>query len=78
MKGFAQRTYSANVAARNDAGTADKRGADVGNDSTVQVRHHHDIELARLRNKLHRTRRTQPGLKRNRLSTYVLSTIMSL
>lgn len=61
VKGFAQRTYSANVAARNNAGTADKCGADVGNDSTVQVRHDHDIELTRLRDKLHRTGRAQSG-----------------
>ena len=52
-----RKTYPANVATRDDTGTTDKGGTDVRDDGTVQVRHDHDIELARARDKLHGTRK---------------------
>ena len=45
---------AAHVAARHDASPADQPGADVGQDAAVQIRHHHDVELLRARDALHR------------------------
>ena len=36
---------TAHVASRNDTGATDKAGTDVGQDTSVQVGHHHNIEL---------------------------------
>lgn len=36
---------TAHVAARNQTGTTDKSGSDVGQNATVQVRHDHNVEL---------------------------------
>lgn len=44
---------AAHVAARNQAGSADKSGTNVGKDATVKVRHHHHVELLGSRDSLH-------------------------
>ena len=40
-------TYPANVATGDDAGTTNEGGTNVRDDSTVQVRHNHHVELRR-------------------------------
>lgn len=49
-------TYTADVASWNNTRSADKCGANVGNDGTVQIGHDHDIELARFGHQLHGSR----------------------
>jgi hypothetical protein len=44
---------AAHVASRNDTGSTDKASSDVGEDTSVQVGHDHDIELLRPRDTLH-------------------------
>lgn len=44
----------AHVASGHDSRAADQSGSDVGHDAAVQVRHHHHVELLRLRHTLHR------------------------
>jgi len=44
---------AAHVAARNNTGTTDKGSGDVGQDTTVQVGHDHDVELLRAADALH-------------------------
>ena len=44
---------TAHVATRHDTGATDERSANVGKNTTVQVRHDHDIELLGLGNGLH-------------------------
>lgn len=49
---FEDSNLAAHVAARNNTGTTDKTGTNVGEDTTVQVGHNHDVELLRARNAL--------------------------
>lgn len=44
---------TAHVAAGDDTGTTNQGGTDVGQDTTVQVRHDHDVELLRAGDGLH-------------------------
>lgn len=44
---------SAHVAARNNTGSTDQSSTNVGQDTTVQVGHDHDVELLRSRHTLH-------------------------
>lgn len=48
-------TYRSDVTSWNNARTTDEGGADVGDNRTVQVGHHHDVELLGLSDQLHRT-----------------------
>jgi hypothetical protein len=45
--------FATNVAARDDTGTTNETSTNVGNNVTVQVRHDHNVELLRTRDKLH-------------------------
>lgn len=51
--GLENSNVTTHVAARNDTGTTNKSGTNVGEDTTVQVRHDHDVELLRARDSLH-------------------------
>lgn len=44
---------TAHVATRNDTGTTNETGTDVGENATVKVRHNHDVELLRTADTLH-------------------------
>jgi hypothetical protein len=44
---------AAHVASGNDTGSTDETSTDVGQDTSVQVGHHHDVELLRPRDALH-------------------------
>ena len=52
--GLENRDFAAHVAAGDDTGAADKAGADVGEDTAIQVGHDHDVELLGFRDALHR------------------------
>ena len=51
-----QKTYAADIATGDNTGATDKSSTDVRDDSTVEVRHNHDIELAGTSDKLHGAR----------------------
>ena len=51
------RTNPANIATGYDTGSTHESGTDVGDDSPVQIGHHHNIELAGSGDKLHRSAR---------------------
>lgn len=51
--GLEDSDITAHVAAGDDTGTTDKSGSDVGEDTAVQVRHDHDIELLGAGDSLH-------------------------
>jgi len=55
VRGVKIDTNTSDVAAWDDTGSTDEGGADVGDDSTVQVGHDHDVELARAGDQLHGT-----------------------
>lgn len=44
---------TAHVAARDNTGATDESGTNVGEDTTVEVRHDHDVKLLRTRDSLH-------------------------
>lgn len=45
---------SSHVASRNDSGATDQSSSNVGQDTTIQVGHDHDVKLLRSRDSLHR------------------------
>ena len=47
-------TYASDVASGHDTRTTDEGSANVRHNCSVQVRHHHDVKLLRLRDELHR------------------------
>lgn len=51
--GLEDGNVTAHVAAGDDTGTTDKSGSDVGEDTTVQVRHDHDVKLLGSADALH-------------------------
>lgn len=51
--GLENSNVTTHVGTRDNTGSTDKSSADVGQDTTVQVRHNHHIELLRARNSLH-------------------------
>lgn len=51
--GLENSDLAAHVAARDDTRATNKSGTNVGQDTTVKVRHDHDVELLRSRNSLH-------------------------
>ena len=81
VRGVKIDTNTSDVAAWDDTGSTDEGGTDVGDDSTVQVGHDHDVELARAGDQLHGAAYFGWGLvirHAREQATYVLSTIMSL
>jgi hypothetical protein len=52
--GLEEGELSSDVGSRDNTGTSDESGTDVGNDRTVKVGHDHDIELLGSVDKLHR------------------------
>ena len=55
VRGVKFDTNTSDVAAWDDTGSTDEGGTDVRNDSSVQVGHDHDVELARAGDQLHGT-----------------------
>lgn len=81
MKGKGDRaTHGSNVASRNNTRSTNKGSTDVRDDGAVKIGHDHDVELTRLRDKLHGSMRALlgQGTSKENVTTYVLSTIISL
>lgn len=55
MVNWRRETYRSDVTSWDNPGTTDEGGTNVGDNSTVQVGHYHDVELLGFSDQLHRT-----------------------
>ena len=58
-------TYRSDVTSRDDTGSTDKGGTNVGNDGTVEVGHDHNVELLGLSDQLHGAVGSRVGMEIN-------------